>query len=339
MKSKIKKTTTRSIIGKVALVAAICLIVMVCGFLAMSQNIRVPQTSGVTFSRTYTEYLRLDPGQVLTAALDDLKIRRFRIPAYWNLIQPEKDQWDWSWLDEDLNKIAERQGTVILVVGQKQPRWPECWIPHWVTQLDRQDRDQALLTYITEVVKRYKHHPAVSSWQLENEANFAFGECPAGDLKFFDEEIKAVRAADDTRKPIATTESGELSSWLLGSKVDRLGISVYRIVSSSYGLFRYWFVPPQLYLRKAQFLRLFGRPKDIYISEFQMEPWTKESILNTPVEIQMKSFDLRQMNKNIKFARNSGFSTVDYWGLEWWYWMKTVRDKPEFWEAARAIFQ
>ena len=79
--------------------------------------------------------------------------------------------------------------------------------------------------------------------------------------------------------------------------------------------------------------------KEFYISEFQMEPWTKRAtLLETPINEQMQTFDLKQMKDNINFAKNSGISTIDYWGVEWWYWMKTTQNRPEFWETAKTIF-
>lgn len=330
------KKTTKKILKIVGLILAICFVVIICGFLAMSLRMPVQQTSGVTFSRPYALELKLNPDEVLAASLDDLKVRHFRIPAYWSLLEPQKGQWDWSWLDSELDSIAAKQGSVVLAVGEKLPRWPECWIPDWAVNLPDNDREQAVLDYLNQVINRYKNHPAVKGWQVENEPGFPFGKCPETAAGLFDKEINLVRSLDT--KPIATTDSGELSFWSLGSKVDRLGVSVYRVVIAPLGIFHYWFVPPQFYLRKGQAMSLLWGIKDFYISEFQMEPWTKRaSLVETPIDEQMQTFDLKQMKNNINFAENSGISTIDYWGVEWWYWMKT-QNHPEFWETAKSIF-
>ncbi|MFA6100297.1 MAG: beta-galactosidase [Patescibacteria group bacterium] len=333
MKPKIKK-----LVKIVGLIVAAIFIVVVCGFLAMSQRMPIQQTAGVTFSKPYVEEFKLNPEVVLTAALDDLKVRRFRIPAYWSLLQPEENRWDWSWLDQELDQIAARQGSVVLAVGQKLPRWPECWIPKWTNGMSDSAREAASLQYLMQTVNRYKNNPTVTAWQLENEPGFPFGTCPKMRNSFFDDELKVVRALDDSR-PVVTTDSGELSFWSLGGKVDALGVSVYRVVIAPLGIFRYSFVPPQFYLRKGQVMSLLWGIKNFYISEFQMEPWTKRaSLLETPIDEQMQTFDLKQMKDNIKFAKNSGISTIDYWGVEWWYWMK-MQNRQEFWETAKTIFQ
>jgi hypothetical protein len=330
------KPKTKKLVIKISLAVAVCIITVISGFLAMNLRMPIQQVPGVTFSQPYAQELNLDPKEVLSSTLDDLKIRHFRIPAYWNLIQPEVNKWDYKWLDDELDAIASRKGSVTLAVGEKLPRWPECWIPDWAIDLPAADRESAALRYITQTVNRYKNHPAVKAWQVENEPNFPFGKCPETVDGLFDKEVSLVRSLDN--KPIATTDSGELSFWTIGKKVDRLGISIYRVVIGPTGIFRYWFVPPQFYLRKFQVIGLLLNIKNIYISEFQMEPWTKRAtLLETPINEQMQTFDLKQMKDNIEFAKNSGFSTIDYWGVEWWYWMKT-QNHPEFWDLARTIF-
>jgi len=44
---------------------------------------------------------------------------------------------------------------------------------------------------------------------------------------------------------------------------------------------------------------------------------------------------LVQFQQNIKFAQNTGFDTFYLWGSEWWYWMRQIHNRPEFWEEAK----
>jgi hypothetical protein len=124
----------------------------------------------------------------------------------------------------------------------------------------------------------------------------------------------------------------------VGKKVDRLGSSVYRVVVGPLGILRYWFVPPQAYLRKAQILNATMGVKDVYVSEFQMEPWVKATIPSSTLAEQAKTMDLDQFRKNAAFAKRMGIERVDFWGVEWWYWMKTVNDNPDMWNEAKSIF-
>lgn len=318
--------------------AGVAFVVLTVSFLLMSLPMGGGERAGVTFSRTYTQELGLDPEEVLINILDDLQVRLFRIPAYWSLIEARPDVWTYDWLDNDLNNIADRGGTVTLAVGEKLPRWPECWIPEWARQMPPEEREQAVLRYLEKTITRYKDHTAVEMWQIENEPGFPFGTCPPVRREFIDQELALIKNLDQTR-PIATTDSGELSIWKLGRKVDLLGVSVYRVVIGPLGIFRYWFIPPQFYLRKGQATQGLWKFENFYISEFQMEPWTKRpSLTVTPLDEQMQTFDIQQMRENIDFARNTGISKIDYWGVEWWYWMKKVHNQPIFWEQAKTLF-
>lgn len=306
-------------------------------FFLMDLDLKTDFRPGVTFSAPYATQLGLDPQTTLDATLDELGVRYFRIPAYWSMVEPNRGAWDWSLLDGQLDSIAQRNGKVTLAIGQKLPRWPECWIPEWALNLSESEREIALKDYLTQTVSRYKNHPAVEMWQVENEAHFAFGICPKYSTDLLDREIALVRSLDST-KPIATTDSGELSWWTVGRKVDRLGTSVYRVVVGPTGIFSYWFVPPQIYLRKAQILGWLWGIKDVYVSELQMEPWVKDTIPNSTREEQAKTMDLERFKKNAAFAKRMGLERIDFWGVEWWYWLKTTQQQPEYWEQAKTLF-
>ncbi|MFZ6015061.1 MAG: beta-galactosidase [Patescibacteria group bacterium] len=332
MPTPIKKILKYIIISIVAALA-----VLIAVYRSMDRNINADLEAGVTFSRPYAEDLGLDADETLAATLDDLQVKNFRIPAYWNLLQPAKDTWNWEWLDRDLDAIAERGGKVTLAVGHKLPRWPECWTPTWARYYDKIELEQAVKDYLSAVVERYKTHPAVISYQVENEPNFPFGICPEIDKKFIDEEIAFVRDLDET-KNIATTDSGELTFWSLGGKVDKLGVSVYRVVVSPLGILKYWFIPPQFYLRKGQLTKMLYNTQEIYISEFQMEPWVKTTIPEASLDEQMKTFNLMQMEDNIQYAKRMGIKRIDFWGVEWWYWMKKTQNDSRYWNLAKELF-
>jgi hypothetical protein len=306
--------------------------------------IGVPRTTtnplkvGVTFSQTYATSLKLDWKETLTAALDDLHIRFFRIPAYWNIVEPKQGRYDWSSMDFQLDEIAKRGGHVILSVGLKSPRWPECWMPDWARTLSTDEEHDARLRYLKSTVERYKDHPALQSWQIENEPSFRFGECPPPNLEFFKREIDLVRSIDP-HHPVATTDSGELATWLaVGPQVDRLGVSVYRIVRVMWlgWVWPYDWVPPYWYARKAALVSPWV--KQIYVSEFQMEPWLESSALDTPLDRQFETFTPERMKKNFDFATRMQITEIHFWGVEWWYWMKTQKNDARFWDLARDFF-
>ena len=314
-------------------------ILAIIGYLFIPVTKHVAVEYGMTFSRPYAKNdLHLDPDAVLTAALDELKIRHFRLGAYWKYIEPTQGAFDFKDLDNDIKAIGDRKGTITLAIGQKAPRWPECWQPDWWKKLPLAQQEETTLTYLRTVVERYKNNPAIVSWQVENEPHFEYGDCGKTDPTFHKKEIAFVRELDPTR-PITTTDSGELSFWTsFGKTVDQLGVSVYRVVRNpTLGTWRYFFLPPSFYRHKADLVSIFGL-RSMYVSEFQMEPWSNKPLLETDVDDQLKTFDLKQMRANIEYASKMGINHIDFWGVEWWYWMKTTQNHPELWEEAKAIW-
>jgi GH35 family endo-1,4-beta-xylanase len=237
-----------------------------------------------------------------------------------------------------MDEIALRDGSVILAVGAKLPRWPECWIPQWASHQSKRGEREARLKYIQETVNRYKDHSALTAWQVENEALFPFGVCPKPSRSFLKQEIELVRQLD-IRHPINTTDSGELSTWLLvGSLVDRLGISTYRIVTTFWGAtWEYTWIPPYWYARRATLVKPFV--KDVYVSEFQMEPWAEDSLTVTPLSEQFETFSIKQMERNFTFAERMRFNEIYFWGVEWWWWMKVKHNDDRYWNVAKSFFQ
>ncbi len=295
---------------------------------------------GITWSVPYAGYLGIDPYQGLQATLDDLGVRYFRIPAYWTEVEPQAGSFTWEGLDRELGMIQRRGGHVILSMGAKQPRWPECWIPGWAKALSSKERAAAQLTYVREVVKRYAPHPALLSWQIENEPTFfsSFGDCAFYDPAIASQEITLVRQLDANHHPITTTASGEMSTWLFQPPgIDSLGVSVYRVVANAwFDRWSYGLIPPWFYHRKASLVSLFTVP--IFVSEFQMEPWLKSSVRDADLATQFRTFDVQQMKKNFLYAQEIDLPSVYFWGAEWWYWMKEKKGHPEFWDEAKKFF-
>lgn len=324
-----------------AMVAGTILAIVICFisylWIGTSQTTPGPLNPGVTFSVPYAKELGINWREALTASLDDLHIKSFRIPAYWSEIQPTPDTYVWNDLDYQMEEIARRDGRVTMVVGAKVPRWPECWIPAWAKQRSTSGEQAARLAYITEVVNRYKHAPALQYWQVENESMFDFGICPKPSFEFLKKEIALVRSLD-SKHPIATTDSGELSTWIrVGSLVDRLGVSTYRRVRTPWNrTWEYSFIPTYWYAKRAALVRPWV--KQVYVSEFQMEPWTDDPIQSTSVKTQLEFFDIPQMRKHFAFAERMQIQDISFWGVEWWWWMKTQQHDPRFWNEARSFY-
>lgn len=323
--------------------ASIAILLAIFAFFLIGWPAEHEKEYGVTWSSPYAWSLGLNPNEGLRQVLDDLGVRRFRIPAYWTDIEREQGRYDFTIVREQLDEIAKRNGRAILAIGARLPRWPECWVPEWATRVDTITRRHAQLDYVRATYQALKDHPAVGAWQVENEANFTlYVDCAGLDRELVTEELRFVRSEEakrEKRRPVYTTDSGELSLWLSWrGEVDGLGVSLYRAVTNPWlGVIRYWFIPPWAYDRKAAITRLFI--EEVFVSEFQMEPWSDYPLPNTSLEDQFKTLSIDQMRKNFSYAKQLRMPAVDFWGAEWWYWMKIKKDRPEFWEEARAFFK
>lgn len=296
-----------------------------------------PITYGVTFSKPHAEFLGLNWQQVLIAALDDLKIRHFRLAAYWNQVEPADDQFDFSALDWQVNEIAKRGGKIIMVVGERAPRWPECHTPAWAAVLPRGQQQQKIMQMLPVVISRYEDNPAIIRWQVENEPLLPFfGRCAPPDEKFFEREVALVRRMNETR-PIMTTASGEFDDWdRTGSYVDVLGVSLYRVIwKERIGYFEYP-LPAAFYKIRAESAE--DAVQKIVLSELQAEPWLPGAPQDVPLEEQYRFMNPERFQKLMTYARATGFDEMYLWGMEWWYWLKTKHEKPEMWEATRPLF-
>jgi len=105
-----------------------------------------------------------------------------------------------------------------------------------------------------------------------------------------------------------------------------------------FGYFKWkWMSPPSFYRIKAYLIK--NKVDKVVNTELQLEPWAPGgSITTTPLEEQMKSMNLKIFRENIKTAQKTQFSPTFVWGVEWWYWMKTVKNIPDYWEEGIKLF-
>jgi len=304
------------------------------GFAFPAKNI----SWGVNFSIKQTDFLKIDSRETYLSILDDLKAKNVKISVYWDLIEKEKGKYDFDELDWQIKEAEKRNINVILAIGMKVPRWPECHLPQWVRDLDKYGQQQEIIDMLRVVVSRYKDSPSLTAWQVENEALLRFGACPWYDEDFLRREIAFVKI-NDASHPVITTDSGELSFWFRSSLsgADIVGVTTYRkIWQQNVRMYLSYILPPVFYNRRAELVKgLFN--KDVMGTELQAEPWCANSIMNSSLKEQAKTMDLKQFKKNVEFAKSTGIDTFYFWGAEWWYYMKKVNNDSEIWDEARKI--
>ena len=294
---------------------------------------------GVTFSQKHAESLELDWKTVFINILDDLKVRRLRLVAYWDILEPQDDFFNYSDLDWQITEAEKRGAEVILAVGMRLPRWPECHIPLWAKKLQKEQREKEILNYMEKTITRYKDYNNIKFWQIENEPFLLdFGECPTLDVDFLDKEINLVK--NISNKPIIITDSGELSLWIQAAKRSSVfGTSLYlKTFSSRLNRYIHYPITPKFFHLKKNITKLFTHPKEFIVIELQAEPWGPIAYQHMSREERSMTMDIKKFKEIINFSHQAGFKTFYLWGVEWWYWDKEINNYPALWEESKKLF-
>ncbi len=330
----------RSILKTAAILSVICGVGY--GIYAYLGYKPVPDriTYGLSFNTIYARELGLDEREVFTAILDELEVRHLRLAAHWTLVEPERDQYDWSAIDFEVREASARQADIIMGVGRRLPRWPECHVPEWAKTMTWEQQKAEIRQLVTETVNRYKDEPAIVYWQVENEPFlevFAKEHCGELDAEFLKEEVELVRSLDPTR-PILVTDSGNLGTWHGAYRAgDAFGTSVYVYFwNPELGQFK-TILPPAFYRFKEGVMRLFFGDKKTFLIELSAEPWLLEPIVDVPIETQLTRMNPSKFEEILAYARETRYDTQYLWGAEWWYWLK-LQGHTEMWDAGEEVF-
>ncbi len=294
---------------------------------------------GVTFSKKQAQNLGLDWKKTYISILDDLRVKRLRIPAYWDEVEGSFGEFFWADLDWKIKEAEKRNIDIILSVGSRLPRWPECHFPDWVEPLSQEEREKEVMEYVNKTVSRYKGYKNIIAWQVENEPFLThFGECPKLNSSFLDMEIAEVKRLDN--RPIIITDSGEFSFWFCAaSRADIFGTTMYKSTYSRF-LKRYIEYPisPGFFKFKKNIVNFFVSPQKWIVVELQGEPWGPKPYQDMSVEERGITMNLQKFKDMIEFSSKTGFQEFYFWGVEWWYWEKEKQNNPRLFNEAVKLF-
>jgi hypothetical protein len=297
-------------------------------------------TYGMSFNTVYARELGLDWKQTYDAILYELGVRHLRLAAHWPMIEPLRDVYNFEEIDYQVAEAERAGATVILAVGRRLPRWPECHIPTWAREEAWEVQKKEILTYMEAVITRYKDSPAVTVWQVENEpylAMFAFEHCGALDEAFLAQQVALVHSLDATR-PILVTDSGNLGTWTGAyQRGDMFGTSVYVYFwNPELGQFS-TLLPPSFYRVKESVMRLLYGSKPTLLIELSAEPWLVEPVVNVDLNTQFSRMNPEKFQTILDYARETRYESQYLWGAEWWYWLKE-KGEPGMWEMGQTLF-
>ncbi|MBI2592160.1 hypothetical protein HYW36_01655 [Candidatus Saccharibacteria bacterium] len=295
-----------------------------------------PLVLGTTFVPDYAKSYGLDPKETLDAIFSDLGMRQIRLVSYWKNIEAVPGTYDFSELDWQFD-MANKYGVQIsLAIGLRQPRWPECHEPTWIDFSDK-SWEPRLYSYMKAVVERYKSNPALATYELENEFFMkVFGQCQDFNRYRLIYEYQLVKQWDNVH-PVIISRSNNWVGLPLGQpRPDKFGISVYKRVWDKTLTKRYFEYPLPAWFYAA----LAGggeilTGKDMIIHELQAEPWPPTGILESSLKEQFKSMDAKRLKDRISYGIDTGMRTIDIWGVEWWYWLKTKKNDSSVWNVVK----
>lgn len=329
-------------IKKILVTIAIIIIILAISIIILAYK-PTPEkiTYGMSFNTFYAEELGLDWKETYEAIVVDLGVNHLRLAAHWPMVEPKQNQYNFSELDYQLDLAKQEGADVILAVGRRLPRWPECHVPDWAKEMTWDEQKTEIRQYLTAVVNRYKDRPEIINWQIENEPYlevFAREHCGALDEDFLLEEIALVRELDSSR-PILITDSGNLGTWRGAYKNgDVFGTSVYVYFwNPDLGQFK-TILPPMFYRVKENLLKIFYGKKPTYLIELSAEPWLVEPITDVDIETQFTRMDAEKIATIIDYAKETRYDRQYLWGAEWWYWLK-LKGYGEIWEIGKDLFR
>lgn len=314
----------------------VALSLLLCGLVifALAQLQVSESVYGFTYSERHARSLGLDGYGTFEQALIDLEPTVVRLPVYWDEVEATDDQFYFDSVDALLALARQYDVEVILAIGQKVPRYPECFLPSWTAALSDFEREEQLIAYVTQLASRYGDHPAVTRFQVENEALFPFGDCPEPNPSLLLREIAIVRQLTDA--PIQLTASGEQQIWpSVAMPADVVGVSLYRYAWDAFLGPIPFFHTPMWYRMQRLAIAPFAQ---VSISELQAEPWIPVGTWPPDPVDGYEHFPASRLREHAAFAKQTGASEILFWGVEWWYYLHESGD-DRLLEAARDIMK
>ena len=301
-----------------------------------------PLELGISFIADYAGALGLNPHQTFLALLDNLHVKNVRLVSYWSDIEPELGNYNFSELDWEFQQAGSHGAKVTLAIGLRQPRWPECHEPSWVDPEPVSVWQPQLFQFMTAVINRYKHNPALNSNQLENEYFLTvFGSCTNVSRQRLVEEADLVRRLDP-HHTLIISRSQNAVGWPVGTPhADEYAISLYRRTWTPV-LGRYIEYPyPAWYYAFLAGIEKIWSGKDMIIHELQAEPWAPDQKTITEISLaeQNKSLNAVSLKTTFAFAKATGMKTIYFWGAEYWYYRLVTLHDPSVWNAAKQILR
>lgn len=289
---------------------------------------------GATFIKINAEHLGLDWRSAYREIIDDIGIKYVRIPIFWDQLERAPGRFDWIDLDWQMQQAETSNVKVMLVVGHRVPRYPECYAPDWTQNLSEAEFRRSLFSMTETVVEHFKDHPALDAWQVENEplakilGTIWGGEHCREISQWVREEVQIVKRLDGNKPTIVTYAFTPWPASQLHETIkfgsDIVAITLFNKVFFRSPVFNGYVemfrLGPLAPLRLAYQRSLVKRNRqDFWVAEMQAEPWGPKG----PYEFENPddaylSMNPQRLKQTWDYAARSGASRIYLWGAEWW---------------------
>ena len=341
-----KRTWQKSWWGKLKIVVLVASVVVIGTMYGIARWYIASESSkplqlGVSFIPDYAQSLGVNPESTMQALIG-IGVKQFRLVSYWNDIESQPGQYDFSQLDWEFKDAEAGHAKVILTVGLRQPRWPECHMPTWATSEPQGQWQPQLESFMQAVIQRYKSSPSLESYQLENEYFLqGFGTCTNFSRSRLVSEYNLVKKLDPNH-PIIVGRSNNALGFPIGQPTpDQFSISVYKRVWDATLTKRYleYPYPAWFYSFLAGVQKIYDH-RDMTIGELQAEAWPPngQTITTTSLAEQNKSLNATRLAARFEYGKATGMRSIDMWGAEYWYYRMVVLHDPSLWNVAQQEF-
>lgn len=301
-----------------------------------------PLQLGVSFIPDYASSLGVDPQETMDALLN-IGVKHFRLVSYWSDMERTPGQYNFSQLDWQMQKAEAAHANVVLTLGLRQPRWPECHMPDWAAGEPKSQWQPQLEQFMQAIIARYHNSPSLQAYQLENEYFLkGFGTCTDFSRDRLVSEYNLVKKADPVHPVIIGRSNNALGLPLGKPQPDEFSISVYKRVWDAGVTHRYLEYPfPAWFYGFLAGLQEIYNHKNMRIGELQAEAWPPngKNITETSLTEQNKSLDAKRFKDRIEYGKATGMREIDLWGAEYWYYRLTVLHDASLWNVARQAFK
>ena len=274
---------------------------------------------GINFSHHQSNWLKLDPQKSLEN-ICTWPIEVIRLGAYWNEIESQPSEFNFSVLKEQLEICRQAEKKVVLSLGSKAPRWPEFYFPdHVQPDYSLEITQKKLLIFIKKTIETVDPFKIVTHWQIENEPLDPSGPTQQViPIELVKQEIKIAQQLSDL--PIIINLWGnDLSSRgnikQAAQLADIVGIDIYYKQFLSQILKKTIYSGPRDSQEKLQKI-IFKCQKPVWIMELQAEPWEKNDQAYRSQN--PGSFNLAKLQKNWELAKQLPVEAIFFWGAEYW---------------------